>query len=64
MPYEKLVGQGRIKAYQARPQEVERLLQVAARDLATAEKVLPENLEQALAFARTFLEEIRLLVTG
>jgi uncharacterized protein (UPF0332 family) len=45
MPYEKLLKQGRIKRYKARPREVERLLQVAIRDLATAEKVLPEDLD-------------------
>jgi uncharacterized protein (UPF0332 family) len=47
MPYERLLKQGRIKRYQARPREVERLLQVAVRDLATAQKVLPEDLDWA-----------------
>ncbi|MCG2767897.1 MAG: hypothetical protein ABIK79_15450 [Chloroflexota bacterium] len=45
MPYDKLLEQRRIKPYQARPREVERLLKVAARDLATAEKILPEDLD-------------------
>ncbi len=47
MPYEKLLQQRRIKSYQAQPREVEQLLQIAARDLATAEKVLPEDLDWA-----------------
>jgi len=47
MPYEKLLEQRRIKPYQARPREVEQLLQVAARDLATAERILPEDLDWA-----------------
>lgn len=41
MPYDKLLEQRRIKPYQARPREMEQLLQVAARDLATAERILP-----------------------
>jgi uncharacterized protein (UPF0332 family) len=45
MPYERLLQQGRIRRYQARPQEVARLLQVAARDLATADKLLPEDVD-------------------
>lgn len=44
MPYDKLLGQRRIKPYRAKPREVERLLQVAARDLAAAEKILPDDL--------------------
>jgi uncharacterized protein (UPF0332 family) len=47
MPYDKLLGQRRIKAYLAKKREVERLLQVAARDLTTAEKLLPEDLDWA-----------------
>lgn len=47
MSYDKLLGQRRVKPYRARPQEVEQLLQVAARDLATAEKILPEDLDWA-----------------
>jgi len=47
MPYDKLVEQRRIKPYHSKPQEVERLLKVAARDLATAEKILPEDLDWA-----------------
>jgi uncharacterized protein (UPF0332 family) len=46
-PYEKLLQQRRIKPYQAKPREVERLLQVAARDLTTAEKVMQEDLDWA-----------------
>ena len=47
MPYERLLQQGRIRRYQAKPQEVTRLLQVAARDLATADKLLPEDVDWA-----------------
>lgn len=47
MPYDKLLGQRRIKPYRAKPREVDQLLQVAARDLSTAEKVLPEDLDWA-----------------
>jgi uncharacterized protein (UPF0332 family) len=45
MPYDKLLAQRRIKPYRAKPQEVERLLQVATRDLATAERILPDDLD-------------------
>jgi uncharacterized protein (UPF0332 family) len=47
MSYEKLLGQRRIKPYQAETREVEQLLQVAARDLTTAEKVSSEDLDWA-----------------
>ena len=47
MLYDKLLEQRRIKTYHSKPQEVERLLKVAARDLATAEKILPEDLDWA-----------------
>jgi uncharacterized protein (UPF0332 family) len=47
MPYDKLLGQRRIKPYLAKKREVERLLQVAVRDLTTAEKLLPEELDWA-----------------
>ncbi len=47
MPYESLLRQGRIKPYQAKRQETEKLLQVAARDLITAEKVIDEDLDWA-----------------
>ena len=47
MPYDKLLGQRRIKSYRAQPQEVDRLLQVAARDLVTAERILPDDLDWA-----------------
>lgn len=57
MPYEKLLGQGRIKPYRARPREVEQLLQVAVRDLAT-------EVEQALTFAHAFVEETRGRIAG
>lgn len=47
MLYERLLQQGRIKRYQARPEETTRLLQVAARDLATADKLLAEDADWA-----------------
>jgi len=47
MPYEKLLEQRRIKPYHSKPQEVERLLKVADRDLSTAEKILSEDLDWA-----------------
>jgi uncharacterized protein (UPF0332 family) len=40
MPYDRLVKSGRIQPYSARPSEVNQLLQVASRDLATAQKNL------------------------
>jgi uncharacterized protein (UPF0332 family) len=43
MAYEKLLQEGRIRPYRARPQEVTQLLQLAARDLATAGKLLGED---------------------
>jgi len=47
MPYDKLLKQRQIKLYQASSREVEQLLQVAARDLTTAQKVLGEDLDWA-----------------
>ena len=47
MIYDELLEQRRIKPYQAKPREIKRLLQVAARDLTTAEKLLPEDLDWA-----------------
>jgi hypothetical protein len=43
MPYEQLMQQGRIKPYTARPEEIQKLLKLAARDLATAERNLADN---------------------
>lgn len=51
MPFEQLIQQNRIKAYKARPEEVRRLLQVAARDLATAERNLSEDHDWAYGIA-------------
>ncbi|MGE5264134.1 MAG: HEPN domain-containing protein [Acidobacteriota bacterium] len=51
MPFEQLIQQNRIKAYKARPEEIRRLLQVAARDLATAEHNLPEDHDWAYGIA-------------
>jgi len=47
MVYDKLLEQRRIKPYRAKPREVEKLLQVAARDLVTAEKMVPDDLDWA-----------------
>ncbi len=40
MAYERLIKQGRIKSYNASEQEIRSLLEIAARDLSTAEGVL------------------------
>ncbi len=47
MTYDKLLHQGRAKLYRAQPREIERLLEVAGRDLATAERMLPDDLDWA-----------------
>jgi len=47
MRYDSLLRQHRIKSYQAKPREVDRLLRVAQRDLTTAEKVLTQDLDWA-----------------
>jgi hypothetical protein len=49
MAYERLLKTGRIQPYQARPSEINQLLQVANRDLVTAKK----NLEDATDWAYT-----------
>jgi uncharacterized protein (UPF0332 family) len=49
MPYDKLLEQRRIKSYRAKSREVEQLLQVTARDLVTAEKILPDDLDWAFS---------------
>jgi uncharacterized protein (UPF0332 family) len=51
MSYDELLRQQRLKPYQARPQEVARLLEVAGRDLATAEKVLSDERDWAYNIA-------------
>lgn len=45
MPYKRLLQERRIRPYQARSQEVAKLLQVASRDLATAEAIMGDNLD-------------------
>lgn len=47
MAYERLLQQRRIRSYQARPQEVAQLLQIAARDLATADNLLSTDTDWA-----------------
>jgi uncharacterized protein (UPF0332 family) len=47
MAYERLLQQGLIRPYRAKPEEVERLLQVAARDLSTAGKLLSNDTDWA-----------------
>lgn len=49
MPYERLLKTGRIQPYSAKPAEINQLLQVANRDIATAKK----NLEEATDWAYT-----------
>ena len=51
MPYEQLVQQGRIKPYKARPEEIQKLLKLAARDLATAERNLADDHDWAYTIA-------------
>jgi uncharacterized protein (UPF0332 family) len=63
MPYEQLVQQGRIKPYKARPEEVRKLLRVAARDLATAERNLAEDHDWAYTIAyNAILQAARALI--
>lgn len=63
MSYEKLLKQGRIKPYQAKAREVEQLLQVAVRDLTTADKILPEDLDWAFSiFYNAVLQAARALM--
>ncbi len=40
MTYEKLINQRRIKAYEASEKEIQILLEIASRDLSTAENTL------------------------
>lgn len=47
MSYDELLRQGRIRPQKVSPQEVQQLLQVAARDLETAATLVPENLDWA-----------------
>jgi uncharacterized protein (UPF0332 family) len=51
MTYESLIKQGRIKPYNARPEEIQQLLKVASRDLAAAAR----NLEDAPDWAYTMV---------
>lgn len=39
MPYSRLLQQGKIGRYKAKPQEIEQLFQVAERDLKTADRI-------------------------
>jgi uncharacterized protein (UPF0332 family) len=43
MTYEKLIRQRRIKAYNASEKEIQRLLEIASRDLSTAESMIDVN---------------------
>ncbi len=63
MPYDQLQRQGRIKTYDARPEEVKRLLQVAARDLSAAELNLAADSDWAYTIAyNAVLQAARALV--
>ncbi len=63
MPYEELQQQGRIKAYAARPAEIKRLLQVAGRDLGTAERNLAGDPDWAYTIAyNAILQAARALI--
>jgi uncharacterized protein (UPF0332 family) len=63
MPYDQLQRQGRIKPYRARPQEIKRLLQVAARDLAAADRNLADDPDWAYTIAyNAILQASRALI--
>lgn len=63
MPYEELERQGRIKPYPARPEEIRKLLQVAARDLSAAERNLADDPDWAYSIAyNAALQAARALV--
>jgi uncharacterized protein (UPF0332 family) len=63
MPYDQLVQQGRIKPYKASPEEIRKLLKVAARDLAAAERNLPDDHDWAYTIAyNAILQAARALV--
>lgn len=51
MPYDKLIQQKRIKPYQAKPEEIKQLLKLAARDLASAERILADDPDWAFTIA-------------
>lgn len=51
MAYEQLLQQGRIKPHKARAEEIRRLLKIAARDLATAERNLADDHDWAYTIA-------------
>jgi len=51
MTYDELLKQRLLQPYQARPREIERLLQVAARDLATAERMSSQDRDWAFNIA-------------
>ena len=63
MPYEQLLQQGRIKPYKARPEEIRKLLKVATRDLATAERNLADDHDWAYTIAyNAILQAARALI--
>jgi uncharacterized protein (UPF0332 family) len=51
MPYDQFLVLKRIKPYKARPEEVRQLLSLAVRDLATAERNLPDDPDWAYSIA-------------
>jgi len=51
MPYDRLIRSGRIQSYSAKPAEISQLLQVAKRDLATAQKNLEDATDWAYSIA-------------
>lgn len=51
MAYESLIQQNKIKAYHARPSEVQQLLRLATRDLAAAARNLNEDADWAYSMA-------------
>ncbi len=51
MKYQELERSGRLKSYEARPREIERLLQVAQRDLLAADRNLAEDEDWSYSMA-------------
>ncbi len=63
MAYERLIKTGKIKPYAASPVEIKQLLQVAKRDLATAEKNLEDAPDWAYSIAyNSLLQTSRALI--
>jgi uncharacterized protein (UPF0332 family) len=63
MPYDRLIKAGRIKPYNAQPKEIQQLLQVARRDLITAQNNLDTAPDWAFSIAyNSILQASRALI--